>query len=400
MTAACLILALTPLDAWVTHFLHRHAAPASTATVLDRVIKEGYSEGLHKLAAGNVSRMPDFYLNQLAFALSSAKGDHLKQGTEALHSARQKAPFDPMVLMYAGYISHLAGDADATEHSYSQLLIKQPKNATAMYNFSVTQADKAGFESSDLAAEAAKLKPALVSEFIKKNDHYYENNVPPLRSLIQPVIAPGYFWGQIFLSDLDGALNVTRGTPFFGLPPLITLVVFVTLFAALLVFDSVFWGGGSRIKRYFICRICGRLLCRRCRKGTMCSSCYKANLNSHNNAATMYNLQKKYQEHAQLRTNVLRRVLGMFFPGTEQLYKGETLRGPIITLLFTSAIFAALYCALTFHTEYPSKTVVNPIYFAAVLLIYNITAFLKNGRGLITVFQNHFKQKVRIVDVV
>jgi hypothetical protein len=113
----------------------------------------------------------------------------------------------------------------------------------------------------------------------------------------------------------------------------------------------------------------------------------------------MYNLQKRYQELAQLRANVLRRALGMFFPGTEQLYKGETLRGPIITLLVTSAIFAALYCALTFHTEYPSKTVVDPIYFAGVLLIYNITAFLKNARGMITVFQNHFKQKVKIVDV-
>jgi len=393
LTVACVILAVSPLDALITNLFERQTTPDSTPVVFDRVVREGFSNSLHKLAAANAVNKPGSSIDQLSLAISCAKmgEDSYRQSADALRKAHQIAPSDPMVMMYAGNISFFVGNIDAMEQFYSRLLEKQPKNAAAKYNYAQSLINKGGFTASDVVAEAVKLNPSLISDFMLVNDHCFSGDIPPMRRLILTAVTPGYFWSHLFFADLGEALKIRGWALFFGISPLITFVLFATLLAALLTLDVTLWNNRSKVKKYFTCRICGRLLCRKCRKGSMCSSCYRECLKSHNNAAAMYNMQKRRQNHAQLYRDIMKGLLGMFVPGTGQLYTGEALFKPAAMLLVTSAVFAAYCCAFTFRTNYPALTVINPVYCVSVLLIYNIIAFFKQGAGMVKVLQNYFK---------
>jgi len=394
LTLACVILAVTPLDALITNFFRRQAAPDSTSVVFDRAASEGFSSGLHKLAAANAVNRPDSPADQLALAISFAKmgEDNYRQTADALRKALQLAPSDPMVLMYAGNISFWAGNIDVMGQFYSRLLEKQPNNAAAKYNYAQSLINKGGFTASDAVSEATDINASLISEFIRANDHYYSVDVPPLRRLILTTVTPGYFWGSLFFSGVGEALKVRGWAPFFGLSPVLTFVLFAALLAALLVLDVTLWSNRSRVKKYFTCRICGRMICRKCRKGSMCSSCYRECLKAHNNAAAMYSMQKKCQDRSVLRKDITGCLLDMFVPGTGRLYIGKSVFKPAITILITSTVFAACWCLFAFRTNYPSLTVINPVYCVPALLIYNAVAFFRYGAGMVKVLQNYAKK--------
>jgi len=124
----------------------------------------------------------------------------------------------------------------------------------------------------------------------------------------------------------------------------------------------------------------------------MCSSCYRKCLKSHNNASEMYNMQKRYQNHDQLRKDILKCLLGMFVPGSGRLYVGEAVFRPAAILLVTSAVFTAYFCASDFRADYPSLTVINPLHYVPVLLIYNIAAFFRQSAGMAKVLKNYIKK--------
>jgi hypothetical protein len=104
-------------------------------------------------------------------------------------------------------------------------------------------------------------------------------------------------------------------------------------------------------------------------------------------------MQKKCQNHAQLRKDIMKYALGMFVPGAGPLYAGEAVFKPALALLVTSAVFAAYFCAFAFRADYPSLTVINPVYYVSVLLIYNIAAFFKQGAGMAKVLRDYVKKQ-------
>jgi hypothetical protein len=109
----------------------------------------------------------------------------------------------------------------------------------------------------------------------------------------------------------------------------------------------------------------------------------------------MYNLQKRCQDRALIRDDMVKCALGIIVPGSERLYNGEPAFRPAIAMFVTSAVFAAFYCALTFHTYYPSRAVITPIYFVSILALYHITAFARQCSGFAKIMKVRAKMSVK-----
>jgi len=392
---ACAILTLSPLNFFVDNLLSRSLRPDSPAVLLDRSIREGYSVGLYNSAKANLSKRPGNYATGLTLAVCETKSENYGANSDAIIKALDVSPDDPLTLLYAGNHAFLTDDIDGMKQYYGTLLKNDPNSAEAKFNLAQAYANDANFTASDMISEAAKIDASLIGGYMRVNTHYFGDDVPPLRRIIQPTLTPFYFWSHLFLADLAELARFNAEKTYFGLSPIAAFGVSAFLMIVFLCVYAAVWKYESKVRKYFTCRICGRLLCKRCRKGTICSVCYKKSIESHDNAATMYNLQKKYQDKAVLRKDFIKFALGIVIPGSNALYKGETFFKPAVTILITSAVFAACYCAVTFHTYYPSAAVIDPIYLVPILLLYNIIAFFKQCVRLAATMKNRAKMSIK-----
>jgi len=389
---ACAILTVSPLNFLVDSFLSRGIHPDSPALLLDRSIREGYSGDLYKLAKANRSQRSNNLATELTLAICATKSDGYGANSDAIGKALELAPEDPLTLMYAGNHAFLTSDINGMKQYYGTVLKNNPKSPEAIFNLAQAHADDSNFI---LISDAASINAGLIGGHVRTNVHYFDEDVPPLRQIIQPTLTPFYFWSRLFLAAPAEILRFNDNKTYFGLSPLAAFGISAVLMLVFLCLYSTAWKQGPKVRKYFTCRICGRLLCKRCRKGTICSICYKKSIDSHNDASTMYNLQKSYQDKAILRRDFTRFFLGITIPGAGALYKGETFFKPTVTILITSAVFAACYCAVTFHTYYPSAAVVDPIYCVPVLLLYNVFAFFKQCFELAKTMKNRAKMSIK-----
>ncbi len=392
---ACAILTVSPLGFFADSFLSRGIRPDSPAVLLERSIREGYSAGLYNLVRTNLTKRPGNRANELALAISSTKSENYGANSDAVNKALDLAPNDPLALLYAGNHAFLTNDIGGMKQYYGAALKNNPGSAEAKFNLAQAYADDADFTASDMISEAAKLNAGLVGGHMRVNTRYFQDDVPPLRRIIQPALTPSYFWSRLFMADPAEMIRFNESKTYFGLSPIAAFGASVVLMLVFMGLYSSVWKHGAKVRKYFTCRICGRLLCRRCRKGTICSNCYKKSIDSHNNAATMYNLQKAYQDKATLRRDFTRFALGIMIPGAGTLYKGEALFKPAVTVLISSAVFAACYCAVTFHTYFPNAAVIDPIYCIPILLLYNIIAFFKQCLELAKTMKNRAKMSIK-----
>jgi len=389
LTLACVLLVLAPIDNWLANIFLQNTKADSTAVVFDRVNREGFSEELHQLSLSNAQKRPDNYLRQLTLAISAVKGERYNLGADALNRALQLAPNEPMTLLCAGNISFLLDNFDAMEQYYNDLIKKEARNTEAIYNLGQAQLRKTGLAAATLIDEAARIEPAKVNNFVKLNELYFSGDTPQLRSFMQPYISPSFFWGKLFFAE-GGTFSqskITWGGAFWGIGPAVSFTIFIILLIEMFVIEKFFWSGDKlRLRRYFTCKICGQLICRRCRKGMMCSSCHNESIKLHNSAAMINNLQKELQARSVLYRRILKCVLGSFAPGTEKLYEEESVLKPALIIFLSSAVLGAYYWAFTFYSNYPGLTILNPVYFAAVLSLYNIGAVIKNIKSLVDFF--------------
>jgi len=392
---ACAILTVSPLNFLVDSFLSRNIRPDSPAVLLDRSIREGYSGNLYKLAKINQSQRPNNLATELTLAVCATKSENYGANSDAIGKALEIAPEDPLALLYAGNHAFLTNDINGMKQYYGAVLKNDPRSPEAKFNLAQAFVDDGGFTATDMISEAANINAGLIGGHMRTNVRYFDEDVPPLRQIIQPTLTPLYFWSRLFLADPAEILRFNDNKTYFGLHPMTAFGISAVLMLAFIYLYSTAWKQGPKVRKYFTCRICGRLLCRRCRKGTICSICYKKSIDSHNDASTMYNLQKAYQDKAILRRDFTRFFLGITIPGAGALYKGETFFKPTVTILITSAVFAACYCAVTFHTYYPGAAVADPIYCIPVLLLYNVFAFFKQCVELAKTMKNRANMSIK-----
>ncbi|MFP4679577.1 MAG: tetratricopeptide repeat protein [Chitinispirillaceae bacterium] len=384
MTFICVIMLLSPLDSWVQSIFLDSASMSQTPQIFTRATTEGFSEELHQTALKNARENPSDHLAYLSVSISAIKGNDHNTSAEALRKALQLSPEDPITLLTAGNISFLLGNQNAVEQYYDTLIKKHPRNLEVKFNLGQFQIEKGGsITATELIDQAADLHPAKVNQFIEKNDIYYSGDSPPLRRLMQPELSPFYFWTKRFLHH-GGSLTESGalwGTTFFGLGPITSLILFSILFATLLILDSVYWNNNSRVKELFNCKICGRLICRRCRKGTKCLSCHEESQYVRS-ASSVSAQQRNHLETKRKRKIVLNNLLGLVVPGSDKMFKGDKTFSSLIHIALSSLILSAYITAATLQTRYPQNTTLNLFLPLSILMIYNVFFLIKHGLTL------------------
>ncbi|MDR0331082.1 MAG: hypothetical protein LBH93_05190, partial [Chitinispirillales bacterium] len=250
---SCLILVFSPLNFYVTGFLNRCIDPNSPAVLLDRSIREGYSQELYLSAAKNIAARPGNYAGHIARAVSAIKSGDLKISSEAMSKALEAAPNDPIALMYAGSLSFLTSDADGMERYYGGVLKEHPQYAAeAKYSLSQAYAGNGDFTTSDMISEAAKINSPMIGGHMRANDNYFGENPPPLRRVIQPALSPAYFWSRLFIANPAEILQL-KGETYYGLSPVAAFGASAAVMLIFLIFYFTAWGKASKVKKYFTC---------------------------------------------------------------------------------------------------------------------------------------------------
>ncbi len=385
LIALCLLVIFSPVENWIySKFLHS-AGPTSSPTIFTRVNSEGYSTGLHEQAMQNANNNPSDYLAQLSVALSAVKGQDYQLSADALRKALQLSAKDPLTLLSAGNLSFLLGNKDAVEPFYIDLINKHPRNMLAKFNLGQFQIERGGsINATALIDEAAKINPEKVNSFIMKNDQYFSGDNPSFRKLMQPEISPLYFWTKLFWKHggTFGASKDIWGNNFLGFSPLVSIFFFLLLFILLMFLDTVVWSKNSKVKELFKCKVCGRIICRRCRKGTMCQSCHDDSLYS-KTAAALNAQQRLFEEKRHARKLIFRSLFGMIVPGSDELIKGEKLFMPILVTAFSCTVFAVYFTSIFGFTRYPENVTLNLIVLFSFLFLYNFFNLIKHGRVLL-----------------
>ena len=102
----------------------------------------------------------------------------------------------------------------------------------------------------------------------------------------------------------------------------------------------------------FECRICGRIMCRTCRKGVHCQNCFKTVAGIHE-ARIKVDLVARLRARSALITVRTASALNSVFPGSGDLFLGRG-GGRFLWPLTTSLLFGALWGLNHLLMEYPA----------------------------------------------
>ena len=341
-----LLLVVAPLDFYFREMLHQARNPEKPLMLLHRAAREGYSEKAHRSLKQKSKTDPSDYLLFLSAAIYDLKRGKLHSAFENLEKAYAFRPHDQVVLNTMGNYHFLNNDLDSAIFFYTQALGKTGNGEDIRFNLAQCYLKKMEtIKGTDLIREAAEIDPKRVNSFIQKNDDFFSNDWPPLRQIIFIDIPPAQFWTSL-LPEYHASWKQTRsgwGTTFLGIPPFSSLIISLLLFTLLFIGHSK--DSGKRVRRLFECRFCGRVICRKCKSGMLCSSCYEAVqfIRNEKNLEKMHLIiWSRFQVFREVRNSILE----MLFPGSAALLGNEKPFILSFLLLVTSCIVYASYVTL------------------------------------------------------
>jgi hypothetical protein len=153
------------------------------------------------------------------------------------------------------------------------------------------------------------------------------------------------------------------------------LITLVTLISLLLYFRFRHYSQHSHGKDLFDCKICNRVMCRLCRKGVHCQTCFKTVSGIHENRVKMEMVNRM-----RLRATVQRvrtgAILNSLWPGAGLLFLGLG-TGRFVWILATGFLMGGLWQINHLLMEYPAF-VIGPLSWlpwlpiAVLYLMFNI----------------------------
>lgn len=356
---AILFLMLAPIDARIKDMFLHARMPKGPISLYARASQEGFSPDVYRLALSAIKTNPEDPLAQLSASLCAAKQDDTATAILCSQKALLLNPDDPVITMNAGNTAYLAHHFDTAIRFYQNALAEHPDEPSVRFNLAQSYARK-----SDTTADLdfVKILPQHIQNdiyvFVNTNNVYFARNWPPFRQLITPEYKPAYFWRHIFpVKGHSGSWETARslwGASFLGIPPRAALLVFLALFALLMV-----WNFSPLAKRLLqqvsACRLCGRVLCDQCKKGELCLSCNHATQYIRN-VKTLAAIQLRIRNNRKLVHRLAEYLLDICLPGSGLLYAG---RRPFIAILpiiiLTSAIYSSYVFLSSINLAYPHQ---------------------------------------------
>jgi len=362
VTGCIIAMILFPLDSYLRTYLLGAMTADSPIGIYGRTIDEGYSEDLDRETTAFIRKSPDHYLSFLSGALVSYKKGDLQTALMRIGKAGALRSDDPVVLITAGNIHFAAGRYRDAGEMYRKCMREFPNYEEAYYNLGqYRMASMETLEGTKLISRATRMDNRSVNTFTERNLRHFSDSWPWVRQVMQPDYNPKDFWSGVFWGS--GA-NIRPagiwGASFFGFPPAASSVVMAAFFALIGALRNMKRGGRRRgvVRKLFFCRVCGAVMCRKCKTGGTCLSCLQATQkidNARVNASIRFRIQ---QFQVNIRT-IIMAVLDSFFPGAGKLYISPEERIlhalPIISV--TSIVYSYYHFIWTVRFSVPFRTV-------------------------------------------
>jgi hypothetical protein len=387
-TIALVLFLLFPLGIKIEDMFDRALSPTGSVMLYKKALDEGYYYQLDScIRARTISNNADYLIHTAAALYSLKKGEPLS-AVPHLQIAQHLFRDNPAVLITAGNTFFYSGDLTGARNTYQECIKLYPDYEPAYFNlgqyyFNSMETAKG----MDYITQATKLNPGYVNAFIKKNDECFSKEWPPLRQLIEPDFTPLYFWNNIFPDYCGtwGTASQRFGAMFFGLPLPWYCALALALFIILILSDSLVWSKAV-VKKVTACKLCQAIVCRKCKRGVICRTCFSATQQIRNEQIRQ-RIMGKIQFKTQRFRSLMTIFLDMVFPGAGMIYRGASLYQSLPFIAATSVVYATYVSLFRATFDFPAWTVQGLLTLAyMVLALYNIffliQGFIKGAKEL------------------
>ena len=380
----CLSLLVSfPLDARIRDMFRVSLSTDTSLGLFRKVISEGWHSDLEDKILQKLKIDDRDYLSYTSAAILDLKKNRIPSSINRILEAEKLKTDDPVILTTAGNIYYAADDLNSAQKYYKKCSEIFPDYAPGRFNLGqLNFYMKKMSESTEQVSCASDLNPDLVNKFIDKNAYYFPDSLPILRQFMQADYSPGYFWRKVFplyWGSWEGAKKIW-GLNFFGVSPLLTPLLILTLIILFMLFSKI----KSHSVNLLFCKLCGRLLCKKCSIGHLCRNCIQMTESTHEELQKKQ-LKSKIKNRAQRQIQNITIILNLLFPGAGELYKESNINfSGIFLITITACIYATYVAFFTFDFSYPFWVVKNCFTFLFLcLLIYNLYFVIVSIKDLI-----------------
>lgn len=377
LTTVLVLLVFSPLDSYIKSAFLLASDPAGPLQSYSRAVKEGYSQDQYNAMTTKYANNKNDYLAALSASVYELKKYDFASATVNIRNIQPLCKNDPAFLITAGNLHFLKNDIEKAELYYRQVLKDDKKNSEALFNLAQCQLRKLNtISATEYISDAANLKPDIVNSFIHDNEKYFSRNRPPIRQIMFSDLSAGNFWTKHFpeYALKSKTASVLWSRSFFAIPPLISTFIFFVLFVILLISQNTY--NQRKMKKIFECRFCGRIICRKCKSGTLCHSCYEAT-QFMSNEKSLEKMRKIFSTQTKKINLIKCAIIGTIFPGADKLMNPEiSIWKVLLTIFASSAVYATYKSASLFNT---GTQPLFPLILLLVLpIIYNIYFLIRS----------------------
>lgn len=375
LTMVLILMVLSPLDSYIQGSLFMAANPQGSLYSFSRAVNEGYSEKQYNEVLLKHTNDGTDYLAALSSAVYELKKQDFESATINIRNASSLCSNDPVFLIAAGNLHFLKNDIEKAETFYRQVLKdnNNNNNAEALFNLAQCQLRKLNtITATEYISDAASIKPGLINEHVHNNEKYFSRNWPPIRQIMFSDFSPYDFWTRHFpyYSFNNKTASLMWSPKFFAIPPIVSTILFAAFLAVIIIF---FRNNNDqrRFKKIFECKFCGRIICRKCKSGTLCHSCHEAT-QFMSNEKSLDKMRKIISEQAKQINQIKYAIAGTVFPGAEQLFMPETsLVKLMLKIMSSSAVYATYISLFRSTNDFHLKPIIILILLLVLPVIYN-----------------------------
>jgi hypothetical protein len=346
-------LALLPMVLMGERSLGRHLDPASGLHLYHMAYARGPEPALAaKVSAHRPAGAEDDRYRSLAASLLFKKQGNLIRAEEEAAQVLRNRPGDALALVHAGNISLLGFQHAKAAGLYSRAREAEPGRVEAWFNASQAELYASNSDRHKRFLDrAAELDPQRVTGFLKENDELFPS-VPPNRKAMDPMPPAGQGWRAAWAGALD--MDFLRIRVRSGIADLPGFWLILGVIAVSLGLFARFRNHSRNVhgRDLFDCKICGRVMCRTCRKGVHCQACFKA-VAGIQDGRVRAELAASLRKRSSAAVERWGRILDAVVPGFGRIYLGDG-RGRFAWLLAFSLALGLFLAMRDPVMEYPA----------------------------------------------
>ncbi|MCX7726581.1 MAG: hypothetical protein N2053_07000 [Chitinispirillaceae bacterium] len=377
---AVIIMALLPMDSFLYDRLYNAIDPEGPIMKLSIATEEsGILDGENCLLV-EPDKQGNSFSSQLSKIFCDIKKEKFSQAGYALKKLSSSYQSDGIVQNLLGIVYFLSGETDSAAACFKRVREKFTKDYVSQFNLARCYIVSGNIANGmEILKSAAEINSNKVNGFIETNDQYFGNKWPNLRQVMFPEFTPQYFWKKIFFASSfqKGTYKLTWGISFLGISPIPAFILFVLLLMVLFVFTNV-KSEQMQPKKLFECKYCGRILCRKCSAGMVCSDCANEIISprySENIEKAKENIGKK----TLLRKKTIIEFFNAFLPLTGNILKKDVISLKTIILILLTSLNCVFWLSSFYNFSFywlSMKEIVIIIIFPSLFTVFFLVKYL------------------------